>query len=135
MCATSIWASCGWSLLTDRAAHSDEHSRSQPQEQMTSQRSLTGGVTFHCLSQREDVEILPERDHEPGTRAPDCPCPRGHAQATELLPRANCGRESSGQFRPSQTPESPRCWDERFLVLEPRAVRLRCQSDAGFPAQ
>src|SRR5882672_3383609 len=30
MCATSIGASWGWSLLTDRAAHSDEHSRSQP---------------------------------------------------------------------------------------------------------
>src|SRR5258705_13291406 len=30
MCATSIGASCGWSWLTDGAAHSDVHSRSQP---------------------------------------------------------------------------------------------------------
>jgi hypothetical protein len=37
-CATSIWASCGCSLLTDCAAHSDEHSRSQPQEQVIRQR-------------------------------------------------------------------------------------------------
>src|SRR5882672_10424132 len=36
-CATSIGASCGWSLLTDRAAHSDEHSRSQPHEQVMRQ--------------------------------------------------------------------------------------------------
>jgi hypothetical protein len=37
-------ASCGWSVLTDRAAYSDEHSRSQPQEQMTSQRGLGAGT-------------------------------------------------------------------------------------------
>lgn len=36
-CVTSIGASCGCSLLTDRAAHSEEHSRSQPQEHVTSQ--------------------------------------------------------------------------------------------------
>jgi len=39
-CVTSIGASCGWSLLTDRAAHSDTHSRLQPHEHVTSQRGF-----------------------------------------------------------------------------------------------
>jgi len=46
-CTTSIGASCGWSLLTDRTAHSDEHSRSQPQEQVTSQRGFSVLVKDH----------------------------------------------------------------------------------------
>jgi hypothetical protein len=33
--------SCGWSLLTDCAAQSEEHFRSQPQEQVTSQSGLS----------------------------------------------------------------------------------------------
>jgi hypothetical protein len=37
-CSTSIGANRGCSLLTEFAAHSDEHSRCQPQEEMTSQR-------------------------------------------------------------------------------------------------
>ena len=41
MCGTSIAASCGWSLLTDCAAHSDTHSRTQPQEHVTSQGART----------------------------------------------------------------------------------------------
>lgn len=40
-CATSIGASWGWSFATDCAAHSDEHSRSQPQEQVTSHEAFT----------------------------------------------------------------------------------------------
>lgn len=40
-CATSMGASCGWSLLPDRAAHSETASRSQPHEQTTSQGALT----------------------------------------------------------------------------------------------
>ena len=37
---TSISAGCGWGLLTDRAAHAETVSRSQPQEQRTSQRGF-----------------------------------------------------------------------------------------------
>jgi hypothetical protein len=50
MCFTSIGASCGCSLLTDRAAHSDEHSRFQPQEQIRSQRDLGSGTSYALFS-------------------------------------------------------------------------------------
>jgi hypothetical protein len=57
-CATSIGASCGWSLLTDRAAHSELHSRSQPQEQMTSQRTSVYSIPYAKRSVRDNSSVV-----------------------------------------------------------------------------
>jgi hypothetical protein len=59
MCVTSSGPSRGCSLLTDRAAHLDEHSRSQPHEQVTSQRGfpvLVNGLRASATATRSSHE-------------------------------------------------------------------------------
>jgi hypothetical protein len=103
-CATSIGPSCGWSLLTDRAAHSDAHSRSQPQEQVTSQRGFSVLINGSWAS----AAATPS-SHEATSRPLALPRPL----RVSLLPclangfllgrgdraaRENSGPEDSGQY-------------------------------------
>jgi hypothetical protein len=70
MCVTSSGPSRGCSLLTDRAAHSDEHSRSQPHEQVTSQRGFP--VLVNGLRASAGTAAT---GHKPTSRPVALPCP------------------------------------------------------------
>src|SRR6266851_6981594 len=56
-CATPAWASWGWSLLIDFAAHADMASRVQPQEQTTCQRGVSEVIEGRWLGADEGPVI------------------------------------------------------------------------------
>ena len=65
-CATSIGASSGCSLLTDRAAHSDEHSRSHPHEQVTSHVGFAALVISVSCASRAGAAASRKPNSVPG---------------------------------------------------------------------